>query len=141
MKKKKVRKMSILSKLLAAAAFCILGVSVATGMLSYLSMQEKVLEMAADKSKTIGIMAVREIDWNVIDTLKVGDEDTPQYKELQTRLATMMRQTNVKYMYTLYKKDGVVYYGVDGDQSEECCAIGEEFEVSYEELMPAFELN
>ena len=141
MRKKKVRKRSIMSKILAAAAFCILGVAVATGMLSYLSMQTKVLEMAADKSQTIGIMATREIDWNVIDNLKVGDEDTQEYREIQTRLATMMRQTNVKYMYTLYVENGVVYYGIDGDQSEESCAIGEEFEVGYDVLGPVFENN
>lgn len=141
MKKKKVRKMSILSKILAAATFCIIAVAVTIGMVSYITMQDKVIEMAADKAKTIGIMAVREIDWNVVDTLKVGDENTPGYRELRTRLATMMRQTNVAYMYTLYAKNGVVYYGIDGDQSENSCAIGEEFEVSYEELMPAFELN
>jgi len=141
MKKKKVRKMSILSKILAAATFCIVAVAVTIGTVSYITMQDKVIEMAADKARAIGIMAAREIDWNVIDTLKVGDEGTAGYKEIQTRLATMMRQSGVKYMYTLYVKDGVVYYGIDGDQSEECCAIGEEFEVSYEELMPAFEQN
>ena len=141
MNKKKVRKMTILAKIMMAAGACIAASTIAIGMMGYLSMQNKVLEMAADKAQTIGIMATREIDWKVIDTLKPGDESKPEYKEIQTRLATMMRQTNVAYMYTLYEKDGVVYYGIDGDQTEESCAIGEEFEISYDVLMPAFEQN
>lgn len=141
MKKKKVRKQTILAKIMMAAGICIAASTIAIGMLGYLSMQKKVLEMAADKSQTIGIMATREIDWNVIANLKAGDENTPEYKEIQTRLATMMRQTGVAYMYTLYAKDGVVYYGVDGDQTEESYAIGQEFEVDYEFLKPAFEQN
>jgi len=141
MKKKKVRKMTILSKIMAAAGVCIAASTIAIGMMGYLSMQNKVLEMAADKSQTIGLMAVREIDADVIAALKVGDEDTPGYIEIRTRLATMMRQTNVAYMYTLYTDGEKVYYGIDGDQSEECCAIGEEFVENYEFLRPAFAEN
>ena len=141
MKKKKVRKQTILAKIMTAAGVCIAVASISVGMMGYLSMQNKVLDMAADKAKTIGIMAAREIDWMVVDTLKVGDEDTPGYKETRTRFATIMRQTGLAYMYTLYEKDGVVYYGIDGDQTEEGCAIGEVFEVGYDVLMPAFEHN
>ena len=113
MKKKKVRKMTILAKIMTAAGLCISASTIAIGMLGYLSMQNKVLEMAADKSQTIGIMATREIDANVIAELKVGDEDTAAYREVRTRLATIMRQTNVAYLYTLYTDGEKVYYGIE----------------------------
>ena len=41
-------------------------------------------------------------------------------------------------MYTLYVDDGIVYYGIDADQSEDACAIGDEFEVSYADLETVF---
>lgn len=141
MKKKKVRKQTILAKIMIAACLCIAAATVAIGMLGYLSMQDKVLEMAADKSQTIGIMTVREIDADVVATIKVGDEDTPAYREIRSRLSTIMRETGVAYMYTLYTDGTKVYYGIDGDQSEEACAIGEEFVEDYEFLKPAFEQN
>lgn len=139
--KKKIRKMSIRNKIMTTAAICVLLVSAAIGMISYLSMQNKVLEMAADKSQTIGVMAVREIDADVLATIEPGDEGTEEYLEIQSLLAEMMSQTDVAYMYTLYTDGTTVYYGVDGDQSEGSCAIGEEFDEFYEFLKPAFEDN
>lgn len=44
----------------------------------------------------------------------------------------------VKYLYTLSASNNTVYYGIDTDETDEQCYIGDEFEESYEELRDVF---
>ena len=57
LRKRKVRFLSIRQKFMLIAAACILLVSFTIGGISYYTMQEEMLEMAADKAQAIGVLA------------------------------------------------------------------------------------
>lgn len=139
LRKRKVRFLSIRQKFMLIAAACILLVSFAIGGISYYTMQEELLEMAADKAQAIGVLAAKQIDKTIVSSFQPGDEEGTKYIRIRDLIYDMKEASNVKYMYTLYTDGTTVYYGVDGDLSEDFCAIGEEFPEDYEFLKPVFE--
>ena len=139
LRKRKVRFLSIRQKFMLIAAACILLVSFTIGGISYFTMQEKMLEMAADKAQAIGVLAAKQVDKKVVSGFQPGDEDKVQYTRIRELLYDLKESSNVKYMYTLYTDGTTVYYGVDGDLSDDFCRIGEEFPEDYEFLKPVFE--
>ena len=139
LRKRKVRFLSIRQKFMLIAAACILLVSFTIGGISYYTMQEEMLEMAADKAQAIGVMAAKQVDKKIVSGFQPGDENKIQYTRIRELLYDLKESSNVKYMYTLYTDGAKVYYGVDGDLSEDFCPIGEEFPEDYEYLKPVFE--
>lgn len=139
MRKRKVRFLSIRQKFMLIAGICITLVSVCIGGIAYSAMQSELLSMAADKAQAIGVLAAKQVDKNVIAMFEPGDERLSQYVGIRDLLIDLKDSSNVKYMYTLYTDGTTVYYGVDGDKSEDRCLIGEEFAESYEFLKPVFE--
>ena len=139
LRKRKVRFLSIRQKFMLIAAACILLVSFTIGGISYYTMQEEMLEMAADKAQAIGVLAAKQIDKTIVSSFQPGDEEGTKYIRIRDLIYDMKEASNVKYMYTLYTDGTTVYYGVDGDLSEDFCRIGEEFPEDYEYLKPVFE--
>ena len=139
LRKRKVRFLSIRQKFMLIAAACILLVSFTIGGISYYTMQEEILEMAADKAQAIGVLAAKQIDKTIVSSFQPGDEKGTKYVRIRNLIYDMKEASNVKYMYTLYTDGTTVYYGVDGDISEDFCRIGEEFPEDYEYLKPVFE--
>jgi len=139
LRKRKVRFLSIRQKFMLIAAACILLVSFTIGGISYYTMQEEMLEMAADKAQAIGVLAAKQVDKKIVSGFQPGDESKVQYTRIRELLYDLKESSNVKYMYTLYTDGNKVYYGVDGDLSEDFCPIGEEFPEDYEYLKPVFE--
>jgi len=139
LRKRKVRFLSIRQKFMLIAAACILLVSFTIGGISYYTMQEEMLEMAADKAQAIGVLAAKQVDKKIVSGFQPGDENQVQYTRIRELLYDLKESSNVKYMYTLYTDGNKVYYGVDGDLPDEFCPIGEEFPEDYEYLKPVFE--
>lgn len=140
MKKRKVRVLSISQKFMLIAALCVILVSSGIGVISYLTMQNQMLEMAADKAQSIGVMATKNIDINVLTKFKPGSERLSTYVSIRDLLIEYKALGGVKYMYTLYTDGTTVYYGVDAEaNAEEREAIGAEYVESYEFMKPVFE--
>ena len=139
MRKRKIRFLSIRQKFMLIAALCIVLVSVSIGTIAYSTMENKLLEMAADKAQAIGVLAGKQVDKNVLARFKPGSERLTQYVGIRDLLIDLKTSSNVLYMYTLYTDGTTVYYGVDGDKSEGHMAIGDVFPESYEFLKPVFE--
>lgn len=140
MKKRKVRLLSISQKFMLTAALCVILVSSGIGVISYLTMQNQMLEMAADKAQSIGVMATKNIDINVLTKFKPGSERLSTYVSIRDLLIEYKALGGVKYMYTLYTDGTTVYYGVDAEaNAEEREAIGAEYAKSYEFMKPVFE--
>ena len=139
LRKRKVRFLSIRQKFMIIAAICILAVSFTISTIASASMEEEMVSMAADKARSIAVLAAYQIDADEVVKLKPGDENLPTYIETRDLLHELKEACGVIYMYTLYEENSTVYYGVDGDLSEEFCPIGEEFEETYEFLKPVFE--
>ena len=139
MKKKKVRLLSIRQKFMMISGLCIVAISLGIGLMSYATMQNEMLEMAADKALAIATLASKNVDGDQVSKLTPGSEGKGAYLLARNALQEIQQGSNVKYIYTLYTDGVKVYYGVDADASEEACAIGEEFSYDYEYLRTVFE--
>ena len=84
-------------------------------------------------------MASIQLDGDKLKGFSAGDETTEQYSNMLSKLDNLKQNSGMAFLYTL-TTDGVnVYYGIDSDVPENRSAIGEPFEVSYEELKPVFD--
>ena len=137
--RQKVRKISIWWKLLVPTNIVILLLCATLGVFSYNTLEEEMIQMGQTQSMTVAALAENELDPYAIAQITVpGMEDTELYKSQQEHLIGILEKGNVLYIYTLYTDGTTVFYGVDADTSESACSIGEEFEVSLEELSGVF---
>ena len=137
--KQKVRKMSIRVKLLVPVGLVLLLVCTLLSLFTYNTVQEEMIEMGRQQAKTVAQIAADELNPEVLVTINPGEEGTDDYVREQKTLINVQSASDVKYIYTLYTDGQKVYYGVDADQTESQCAIGEEFEASYEEMKSVFQ--
>ena len=139
MKKGKTRKMGIKYKILIPTIAVILLTCTFLGLNSYIQIKNGMVGMGVEQAKMAAAIAAREVDGDAVADLKPGDEDTKKYEDLLNNLRDIQKTCGIAFLYTLYTDGKTVFYGVDTDDSEDPCAIGEEFEVSYEDLKPVFE--
>ena len=138
--KQKVRKMSIRWKLLIPVGVIIFVICTLLSKFSYNRLQEEMMAIAQSEAQTVGTFAASKIDAGLLSTIRPGEENTQKYLKLkQTLIETREISGSIKYLYTLYTDGKGVYYGVDADQSEDFCAIGEEFEVGLDVLQGVFD--
>ena len=138
--KQKVRKMSIRWKLLIPVGVIIFVICTLLSLFSYNRLQEEMMAIAQSEAQTVGTFAASKIDAGLLSTIRPGEENTQKYLKLkQTLIETREISGSIKYLYTLYTDGKGVYYGVDADQSEDFCAIGEEFEVGLDVLQGVFD--
>ena len=137
--KNKVRFLSIRQKFMFMSAICVVLVSVSIGFTFFYTIENRLLNMTADKAKAIAGLVAKQLDKRVIAGFKPGDENTAKYMQVRYFFADSMESSGAKYVYTIYTDGTTVFYGVDGDQSESFAHIGDEFPVPYEELTAVFE--
>jgi len=138
-KNQKVRRISIRFKLLIPVAIVILAVCSLLSMFAYMTVQEEMVVMGQMQAQTVASLAEANLDPVAIAQIKQpGMENTDIYKSQQKALIQVQEKGNVLYIYTLYTDGQKVYYGVDADTTETACAIGEEFDLSYEEMASVF---
>ncbi|MBE5887560.1 MAG: methyl-accepting chemotaxis protein [Lachnospiraceae bacterium] len=140
--KQKVRKMSIRLKLLIPVGVIILAICTLLSVFAYNTLQEEMMGVAQSEAQTVANIAANVVDPDILPTIKPGDEETENYLAQKAALIQMQEISgSIKYVYTIYTDGTSVYYGVDADQSEDCCAIGDEFEVGLDELQGVFNGN
>ena len=137
--KQKTRKMGIKLKILIPVVLVIFVTCTSLGINSYAQISKGMVAMGVEQAEMSATIATMAVDGDKIVGLQPGDEGTANYEAVLKNLRNIQNTCGIKYLYTLYT-DGInVYYGVDTDNSEEQCAIGDEFESSYEELRGVFE--
>lgn len=137
--KQKVRKISILWKLLIPVNLVILLVCTTLGLFSYNTLEEEMVSMGQTQSLTVATLAENELDPDILSQLtNPGMESSELYKTQQDILIGIQEKGNVLYIYTLFTDGKTVFYGVDADTTESACAIGEEFALSLSELQGVF---
>ncbi len=137
--KQKVRKLSLQNKIFIPMVVLILVICSLLSVYSYNTLQSEMVDLARSEASTVAKMAANAVNPDNLVKLKPGDESTTLYRDEKQELMQMQRLSgSIKYVYTLYTDEELVYYGVDADQSEECCAIGEEFELTYADLQGVF---
>ena len=138
-RKGKVRFLSIRQKFMIIAAICIMLVSFSIGGIAYFTMQNRLMITTVDNAQALASLVSNQVDRNILKSLKPGCEESTQYKRIRQTLTGAIEVSTAKYIYTLYTDGTTVYYGVDGDTSEEYYMFGEVFEEDYEFLKPVFE--
>ena len=99
------------------------------------------IEMAVSQASVAAQIAADSIDVATLMQLKAGDENTSEYAGIAQSLRRAGETCGIMYVYTLWTDGSKVYYGVDADDTENKCDIGEGFSVSYEEMSGVFAGN
>lgn len=136
--KKKTRKLSIRFKLLLVTGAIMVGITLLLGISFYLQIEEDLVSMGIEQAEVAARVARKQVDGDLLVSLKPGDEETEAYLINQQILREMKKECEVAFLYTLSTDGEKVYYGVDSDE-QDCQAIGAEFESSYDELKEVFD--
>lgn len=136
--KQKTRKMGIKYKILIPTVLVILLVCAVLGANSYNQINNGMVGMGVEQAEMSATIAAMAVDGDKVATLRPGDEGTAEYEAVLNNLRNIRETCGIAYLYTLYTDGESVYYGVDTDDSEDQCSIGEEFESSYQELAGVF---
>ena len=137
--KQKTRRMGIKLKILIPVVLVILVTCTFLGMNSYIQISNGMVAMGVEQAEMSATIAAMAVDGDKVVGLQPGDEGTANYEAVLKNLRNIQETCGIKYLYTLYTDGVSVYYGVDTDDSEDQCAIGDEFESSYEEMKVVFE--
>ncbi len=139
MKQVKTRKMGIKYKILLPSLIIVAITCLAMAFSSYTQMTSGMVAMGVEQAEMAAAIAALEVEGDLVKGIQPGEEGTTEYKTVQGTLQEVQETCGIMYLYTLYTDGEKVYYGVDADDSESFCPIGEEFPVSYEELKVVFE--
>jgi len=133
-----VRKMSIRIKILVPVAILIVAICVLLGLSAYQNTHGNMVQMGVEQANIAADIALTMTDGDLVAQITKGTEGTEAYDTLLQNMRKIQGNCGIEFLYTLYATDGIVYYGVDTDTSEDQAMPGEKFEVSYEELEDVF---
>lgn len=136
--KMKIRTLSIRTKILLPTSSLILVVCAILGFSSYLNLKKNMINAGAQEAQMIAAIAAQSIDGDTLQAIKEEEEDSEHYKSVMEDLSEIRDACGIKYLYTLRTDGKNVTYIVDTDDSEDRCELGEQFGLSYQELMDAF---
>ena len=139
MKRQKTRGLGIKLKILIPTIVVILITCFILGLNSYTQISNGMVAMGVEQAEMASAIAVLAVDGDKVKGLMPGDEDTAEYQTVLKALREVQETCGIAYLYTLYTDGSKVYYGIDTDNTIEQCAIGDEFESSYEELKGVFQ--
>lgn len=137
--KMKTRRLSIRAKILIVTNVLVIMAISVMGYNLYSRMSDSMVEMGVGQARIAARMTATQINGDRLERIKLGDELTGRYMDAIDQLDRLKENSGMAYLYTLTTDGTNVYYGVDSDVPENRSAIGEVFEVSYEELKPVFE--
>ena len=139
--KQRSRKLSIRMKIILSVIGIMVIVFGFLGGTSIITMRTNLIEMGGEQAQVAAGLALNEIDADALMKLKPGDEDGKLYNSIVEPLREMQKACGVKYLYTLTTDGNKVYYGVDTDETDGRCSIGEEYNHTYADLKDVFEGN
>lgn len=123
----KTRKISICNQLFILFAFLILfGVGI-LGYFSYQKSKAALLVQIQNNAIDIASCAAANIDGELLETIKIGDEQSEDYETIINQMALFRDNAELEYIYTLRLDHNRVVYVVDAD-TEEPADIGDECE-------------
>ena len=137
--KQRSRRMSIRMKIILSVIGIMVIVFSFLGGTSIITMQSNLIEMGGEQAQVAAGLALNTIDADELVKLKPGDEDGKLYNSIVEPLREMQKACGVKYLYTLTTDGTKVYYGVDTDETDGRCAIGEEYNHTYADLKHIFD--
>ena len=137
--KQKTRKMNIRAKILIPVLIIIMIVSAGMGTMMYMVGQDAYLEAGVEKSHLAATIASSLIDGSKIRSLHEGTGNQELYEKELWELRDIKETCGILYMYTIYERDGQLYYGIDTDESEGQCQLGDPYDDDPEPIYSALE--
>ncbi|WP_051273119.1 methyl-accepting chemotaxis protein [Desulfotruncus alcoholivorax] len=120
-------KISIRTKLTSMFLILSLLSTVIVAAIIYRTIYSQVESNFTDSIINTAIIAALKVDGDQQEKLiAAADMSSENYKDVRTYFQQIQNQLHIPYVYTLYSKDGKVYFAVDGDP-EKPCPIGEEY--------------
>lgn len=135
--KQRTRRLSIKAKILMVCGLMIIGVVLLLGINSYLRSEDDMTAMGVEQARVAAKIAAEQMDGDILEKFVPGDEKSENYQILLKKLRGVQDICGVKFLYVLRTDKQKVYYAMDTDVNVSE-VIGDEFEVSYEELASAF---
>lgn len=135
----KVRKVSLKVKVLVPSIVIIIAIVGIMGAASYNQLKTELESVAVEEAQVFAEMTVNMIDAEQVAQLKPGDDDTEIYKTSVEKLRKIKQEYSIAYLFSLYSDGKNAYYGLDTDESETHCKIGDKFEKPYEAVEKAFQ--
>ena len=123
--KQKTRKMNIKMKILLPVLIIILIVSAGMGVMMYLIGETAYVKAGVEQSHLAATIASSMIDGSKVLKVHDGTADQELYENELWELREIKETCGILYMYTIYEKDGQLYYGIDTDESEGQCKPGD----------------
>ena len=136
-KRQKTRKLGIRNKILIPVLVIILVVTGAMGVMMYLIGETAYVEAGVEQSHMAASIASTMIDGSQVEQCTAGSAGTEVYETQLAQLRDIKETCGILYMYTIYEKDGQLYYGVDTDESEGQCQPGDVYDDDPEPVMVA----
>lgn len=136
---KKVRKVGLRVKVLVPSIVIIMAIVGVMGTVSYYQMRNELESVAVEEAQVFAEMTVNIIDAEQVAQLKPGDDDSEIYQTLVEELRKIKQEYSIAYLFSLYSDGNNAYYGLDTDETETHCHIGDEFEKPYESVEKAFQ--
>lgn len=142
-KRNKEVKLGIKFKIMLPSAIVIVVLACVIGGVMYAQLKSNMLRFGIDQSQAAVDIAASNLDVDLLEsvdlTQKQGVSSAIVINTIRDELRAVQKTCGVRFMYTLYAKDGVIYYGIDATTGAEGSKPGDEFETEYSELKAVFE--
>lgn len=138
---RKVRKMSILCKIIVPVGALIVCICVLLGMVAYDRVKNGMIEMGVEEAGMAAAVAVSGVDGEAVQAIREGSEDSAGYEKTLESMRQSKKLCGIAFLYTLYTDGSKVYYGVDSDDGDGQMSPGEEFEQPYAKMKSVFDGN
>lgn len=133
-KRQKTRRIGLSFKILFPTLLTITLLGTILCIVSYNEQKDVLISDCTETSRMLASVGSNMINGDMLPYIK-EEKDTNKvvYKQIINQLNIINSNKTLKYIYTVYFKDGVIYYGVDADDNPETkCIPGEEYEYDKE---------
>ena len=137
--KQKTRKLNIRTKILLPVMIIIFIVSAGMGVMMYLIGENAYVNAGVEQSHMAASIATTMIDGSKMIKIHDGTADQDLYEKQLWALRDIKETCGLLYMYTIYEKDGQLYYGIDTDESEAQCQPGDPYDDDPEPIRVALQ--
>jgi methyl-accepting chemotaxis protein len=124
----KTRRLSIQNKIFFGGMIIGLLICILLGGIVYSVTSKQLLSMIKENAVSIANIAGKQIDGDLHDKLKTGDENSKDYQDIKENLKGYLDSTELQYIYTMKPLDNEnVQFVVDVDDSETKSMIGDTY--------------
>ncbi len=124
----KVRKISVINKLIFGVVILFLISDLILGMAAYRKCYQMLYDQIRHNTESIASAVAAFVDGEIVADVRPGEESSDDYMKVSLILTEFLESTGVEYVYTIRNaQGGGMEYAIDA-QIEDFSAIGDEFD-------------